>query len=198
MGKEQREELRREKAIKKLSRPFYKKKRWWLVGIIALFFIFAALGSSGDDTNTATESSKKVSAADESSDSKKDSEKSTDKIVVVDDANYKIVITGFDEDEDIFGKSAKLKVQVENKTDQEIEVQTRSVSVDGVMFDDEVAFSETVAPNKIANDSIDFGLFIEEDEFPEFNENIEGAFVIFDNDTFDDKGEYKFNVKIKK
>lgn len=97
-------------------------------------------------------------------------------VVLVDDELAKIVVTGKFNDE-ILGPS--YKVSVENKTDKKIIVQTRDVSIDGVMEDP--IFSVEVTAGKKANDNMTFMNI----ESLETLKNLEGKLVIIDENFSD-------------
>lgn len=135
------------------------------------------------------------------SNSKDDEEKVEKKnIVVIDSADAKVVITGFVTYKDaIFGETAKLLVEITNKSDRAISVNADHVSVDGVMADDLSFLSETVAANKIAKTNIAFDEWLVEKgkDMPKFEDSIEGKITIYDDESFDTLIEKTFNVKLK-
>lgn len=121
----------------------------------------------------------------------------TKKVVLVDDANVKITFTGLKESKDeIMGNEAKLKLDVENKTDKDIIVQADKISVDGTMFTD-VAYSEDITPKSKSSSSIDFMDLDEDTEFPKFKENVKGEIVILSGD-FDRIATHKFDLSFTK
>lgn len=200
------EQLREEKALKKLQRPWFKKKRIWFSGIILLFIIlfFSAcgmfFGAVSDEIDQSTSTTEKAV----SNGSKEDTEAKevvTEKnIVVVDDATAKITITGFVMKKDtLFGDSADLKVEIVNKSNKTLEVSTSEISVDGMMADDLVVFYETVASGKTAKGTVSFEDWLtdEGEEIPAFKENIEGKFIVMDGTSYDQLSESAFNVKLK-
>lgn len=121
----------------------------------------------------------------------------TKKVVLVDDANVKITFTGLKESkDDIMGNEAKLKLDVENKTDKDIIVQADKISVDGTMFTD-VAYSEDITPKSKSSSSIEFMQLDEDTEFPKFKDNVKGEIVILSGD-FDRIATHKFDLSFKK
>lgn len=120
----------------------------------------------------------------------------TKKVVLVDDANVKITFTGLKESTNsIMGKEAKLKLDVENKTDKDIIVQSDKISVDGTMFKS-VAYSEEITPNSKSSSSIHFMELDKDTEFPKFKDNVKGEIVILSAD-FDRIATHKFNLSFK-
>ena len=97
----------------------------------------------------------------------------------------KIVVTEKFNDE-IFGPS--YKVSVENKTDKKIIVQTRDVSIDGVM--EEPIFSIEVTAGKKANDNMTFMNIEGLDNL----KNLEGKLVIID-ENFSDIRSYDMTIE---
>ncbi len=108
-----------------------------------------------------------------------------EEVVLVDDELAKIVISEKFNDE-VFGPS--YKVSVENKTDQKIIVQTRDVSIDGVM--EEPIFSVEVTAGKKANDNMTFMNVEGLDNL----KNLEGKLVIID-ENFSDIRSYDMTIE---
>lgn len=108
-----------------------------------------------------------------------------EEVVLVDDELAKIVVTEKFNDE-IFGPS--YKVSVENKTDKKIIVQTRDVSIDGVM--EEPIFSIEVTAGKKANDNMTFMNIEGLDNL----KNLEGKLVIID-ENFNDIKSYDMTIE---
>lgn len=201
------EELRKEKALQKLERPWFKKKRWWFLVLIFLFVI-TVIGSCGALFNAVDNELQKGSVGTEKSVSNgadsntNDNEEKVEKknIVVIDSADAKVVITGFVTYKDaIFGETAKLLVEITNKSDQAISVHADHISVDGLMADDLSFLAETVAANKTAKANISFDEWLVEKgkEMPKFEDAIEGKITIFDEQTYNTLIEKPFNVKLK-
>ncbi len=101
-------------------------------------------------------------------------------LVIVDQDGVKISFLGLGES--YLGPSIKLKI--ENNTDQNITVQQRDMSINGIMMNG--IFSSDVSPGKIANDSIDIlDSDLEENSISQI-ENVELSFVVFNADSWDD------------
>lgn len=96
-------------------------------------------------------------------------------VVVYEADGVKITYVG----KEISALSNDFNFVIENNMGKTITVQTRDVSVDGVMFDP--AFSADVKNGTIANQSLSFW----EDNFPETQSQIELSFHIFDEETWD-------------
>lgn len=123
------------------------------------------------------ESSEDASSTEDSS-KKKSSKKSTEEAsVLFEDATAKITYTGLEES--TFG--ADMKVTIENLSDKNITVNTRDVSVNGIMSDP--IFSVDVAAGKKANDTITF-YDLEDKGIDEIGE-IELGFHVYDSDSWD-------------
>ncbi|GAB2532908.1 hypothetical protein [Gracilibacillus alcaliphilus] len=170
-----------------------------LILILSMFFLLAACGETANETGAAAEEdstsneetdSGSEEEADESSETEEaasenensgESESSTYDEILLDDDNVKVVLTEIEtESDDIFGDQHNIKMEIENKLDETIEVQSREVSVDGFMVDDMVVFSETVAGGKKSNAELTIMAF--DEELPELNENIEFKLMILDED----------------
>lgn len=116
---------------------------------------------------------------------KDEAEVKQEEVVLVDDELAKIVVTEKFNDE-IFGPS--YKVSVENKTDKKIIVQTRDISIDGVM--EEPIFSIEVTAGKKANDNMTFMNIEGLDNL----KNLEGELVIID-ENFNDIKSYDMTIE---
>lgn len=99
-------------------------------------------------------------------------------LVIVDQNGVKISFVGVSES--YIGPSLKLKI--ENNTDQNITVQQRDMSINGIMMDG--IFSCDVTTGKIANDSIDILNRKLEDNNISQIENVELSFVAFNSDSW--------------
>lgn len=201
------EELQKEKALLKVRETMIQKEK---MAVLVLIFIFVitVIGSCGAMFKAVDEELQKGSVGTErvvsnvgDSNSKEDQEKVEKKnIVVIDSADAKVVITGFSTYKGaIFGETAKLLVEITNKSDRAISVHADHISVDGVMADDVSFLDETVAAKKTAKTDITFDeLLVEKGkEMPKFEEAIEGKFTIYDDQSYDTLIEKPFNVKLK-
>lgn len=124
--------------------------------------------------------------AEEKKEEKEVLEVKQDEVVLVDDELARIVVTEKFNDE-ILGPS--YKVSVENKTDKKIIVQTRDVSIDGVM--EEPIFSVEVTAGKKANDNMTFMNI----ESLEALKNLEGKLLIMDDESYDELRSYDMTIE---
>lgn len=148
-------------------------------------FVAGALVLSGCGEGETEVEKKEATVSTEQEEVKNDKEKAIEEQVVLDNDQYMVKVVDFVVKEDSFsGQEAKVILEVENKTDQTIEVQSREGSVDGEMFDDAFVLSETVAPGKTAKMSLSLSeMWLDEDaqEFPEFNDYLETNIVLLDD-----------------
>lgn len=91
-------------------------------------------------------------------------------------------------EDDIFGDSYTVHIDLENKTEQKIVVQARDVSADGLMVDDMVIFSQEIAGEKRAKGKLEIISF--EEELPALEEELEFKLIVFDDETFEQLAEY--------
>ena len=105
--------------------------------------------------------------------------------VLVDNKYVKITYLGVDK---ASSYSKKASLQVENKSNQDLIIQTDDVSVDGVMK--YALFSPTVSVGKIATDGIEFSSSTISTNF----DSIEGKFIILSKD-FKRLKEEEFSIK---
>ena len=157
-----------------------KSIRLMLIGVVAMSFVACS------DPETSKVESGSATPVEEQKDETKDVlEVKQEEVVLVDDELAKIVVTEKFNDE-IFGPS--YKVSVENKTDKKIIVQTRDVSIDGVM--EEPIFSIEVTACKKANDNMTFMNIEGLDNL----KNLEGKLVIID-ENFNDIKSYDMTLE---
>lgn len=141
--------------------------------------------TDSDESEAAEEEGNKEEAAEEDEaveeEENEESESSAYDEVILDDDTAKVVLTEIETVRDeIFGDEHQIKLEIENKSDQTIEVQSREVSLDGLMADDMAVMSETVAAGKRANGELAIMAF--DEELPELNENLEFKLVILGED----------------
>lgn len=153
--------------------------------LIFATFVAGALVLSGCGDEAAETESKEETSPTEQEETKDEKETSIEEQVVLDNEQFMVKVKDFVVKEDSFsGQEAKVILEVENKTDQTVEVQSREGSVDGEMFDDAFVLSETVAPGKTAKMSLSLSeMWLDEDaqEFPEFNDYLETNIVLLDD-----------------
>lgn len=154
-----------------------KSIRLMLIGVMAMSFVACS------NPETSKVESGSATPVEEQKD---EAEVKQEEVVLVDDDLAKIVVTEKINDE-IFGPS--YKVSVENKTDKKIMVQTRDVSIDGVMEDP--IFSVEVTAGKKANDNMTFMNIESLEEL----KNLEGKLVIIDDESYNDLRSYDITIE---
>ena len=100
--------------------------------------------------------------------------------VLLDESGVKITATGLDTNAFM---GPELTILIENNTEQNLTVQTRSASVNGYMTD--TSISEDIAPGKKANSEISFSSSDLEQCGIETIADMEFSFHIFDSETWD-------------
>ncbi len=157
-----------------------KSIRLMLIGVMAMSFVACS------DPETSKVEGGSATPAEEKKEEKEVLEVKQDEVVLVDDELARIVVTEKFNDE-ILGPS--YKVSVENKTDKKIIVQTRDVSIDGVM--EEPIFSVEVTAGKKANDNMTFMNI----ESLEALKNLEGKLLIMDDESYDELRSYDMTIE---
>ncbi len=114
----------------------------------------------------------------------KTEETKAEEVVLVDDENLNITLTG--KSTDIFG--AGVNLVIENKLDKKVIVQTRETSVDGVM--EEPILSEEIMPGKKSKGMMQFMNVTEIENL----KNIEGKIIVMD-ENYNDIVSYDINIK---
>lgn len=156
-----------------------KSIRLILIGVVAMSFVACS------DPETSKVEGGSATPVEEKKENESAEEVVQEELVLVDDELAKIVISEKFNDE-VFGPS--YKVSVENKTDQKIIVQTRDVSIDGVM--EEPIFSVEVTAGKKANNNMTFMNIESLEEL----KNLEGKLVIID-ENFSDIRSYDMTIE---
>lgn len=171
-------------------------KKLWTILVLALVLLLAACGDS-------TTEKKEVSSVDSGSETEKSSddqasaeESDTEKVdkVIADDEYIKATLVSVEHkvDKDFDEEKYTLNIDLENKTEKKIVVQSEDVSIDGTMVDDMVFFSEDIAGGKKSKGKLDIQNY--EGELPEMNEDIEFKLIILDDETFDTIAEHDVKV----
>lgn len=119
--------------------------------------------------------------------------------VIADDESFYIEFKEIKEKEDSFmGNSYEVIFEVENKTDMNVEVQARTVSVDGMMVDDAIlSMSQEVAPGKKAKAVLTFQDYSGDTELPELIGDLEMDLHIFSWDDYDYNVDYPVIINLK-
>ena len=157
-----------------------KSIRLMLIGVMAMSFVACS------DPETSKVEGGSATPAEEKKEEKEVWEVKQEEVVLVDDELARIVVTEKFNDE-ILGPS--YKVSVENKTDKKIIVQTRDVSIDGVM--EEPIFSVEVTAGKKANDNMTFMNI----ESLEALKNLEGKLLIMDDESYGELRSYDMTIE---
>src|SRR5699024_5481903 len=99
------------------------------------------------------------------------------------------------EKDDLFDEeSYTVNMLIENNLTETIEIQAHEVSADGVMIDDQVFFSETVAGEKQANAKLKIENY--DGDLAELNESLEFKLIIIGED-WDTIEETNVSIEIK-
>ncbi|WP_238918526.1 hypothetical protein [Clostridium sp. YIM B02555] len=125
------------------------------------------------DTKSNDSSKEAASVSNTNSNDKKDDAKKEESKVLFEDEFAKVTYTGIDRDATI---GPQIKVEIENKSDKDITIQLRDVSVDGTMMDP--IFSADVLKGKKAKTTID----LMKDKVDKNFKAIEGKFKIMPKD----------------
>lgn len=161
------------------------KKIFYTVGMLMLFFLLTACGATEESLGGEVEETESVQSDEKLEDGQSSNESDENEInqVIVDNENLKATLIKIVKKEDpLWGKSVEVIFDVENKRQDSIEVQARSVSVDNRMVDEAmITMSQEVAPGKSATAKLTIHE-LEGYEFPEFNENFEMTLYIFNWD----------------
>src|SRR5699024_3556605 len=115
--------------------------------------------------------------------------------VIVDD-DVKVTLEKIaKESDDIFGESYEIIFDVENSLDHSIEVQARSVSIDGTMVDEATySMSQEVAPDKNAEAVLSIEDF-DDEGLPEMEEEFEMTLHLTSFDNMDYSEDHEIKVE---
>lgn len=160
--------MENQEVKEKKKKPFFKKVWFWIV-VVVVVIAFASAGGSEDSSEgekTVNESGSKgdVSAegtegdtavegtgVQEAESNSGNSNVTMETQVLADSNGIKVTATGIEDG--FYGP--EIKLQIENTSDVPVMVQSRDVSINGVMMSS-VMFSCDVAAGKNANDSLSF------------------------------------------
>lgn len=176
------------------KKPIVKKWWFWAILILVIAVAGAACGGSGDDEKKDT--GKKAAAESDSRDAEKKEEKTEKKEekdktdnkekeatveeqVILEQNGIKVTLKSLSHDSFM---GPELKVLVENTSEQNVTVQTDSVSVNGIMI--QSLFSCEVAPGKSANDGISLMNSDLEQAGIKKIQNVELKFHVFDTSSY--------------
>lgn len=169
------------------------KKFYYPIAMLMLLLLLAACGETTEENvNGKVENTETEQTAEETKEDEKANEINQ---VIVDNENVKATLVKIVKKEDpIWGKSIEVIFDVENKRQDSIEVQARSVSADGRMVDETLlVMSQEVAPGKSATAKLKIQEF-EGYEFPELKENFEMTLHIFSWDQMDYQEDHPVKV----
>lgn len=162
-----------------------KKKILLLSGLLFLSTANVAFAQEEDNSNRIAEIESQIKELKaELKELKGDSEET---VIIADDDDFYIEFKEIKEKDDSYtGKSYEIIFEVENKSDMSVEVQARSLSIDGMMVDDAVIImSQEVAPGKKAKAVLKLIDYSGEEEVPELVGDLEMDLHIFSWDDFD-------------
>lgn len=162
-----------------------KKKILLLSGLLFLSTANVAFAQEEDNSNRIAEIELQIKELKaELKELKGDSEET---VIIADDDDFYIEFKEIKEKDDSYtGKSYEIIFEVENKSDMSVEVQARSLSIDGMMVDDAVIImSQEVAPGKKAKAVLELIDYSGEEDVPELVGDLEMDLHIFSWDDFD-------------
>ena len=116
--------------------------------------------------------------------------------LIVDNENVKATLVKITKiNDDTWGNSIEVTFDVENKRQETIEVQARSVSADGRMVDETLlSMSQEVAPGKTATAKLTI-MEMEGYEFPELTSDFEMTLHIFSWDNYEYEEDHPVKVQ---
>ncbi|WP_017472564.1 hypothetical protein [Amphibacillus jilinensis] len=173
----------------------------FLVLILSLFvvFVLAACGESGAEEKdvSSVETSGKADEVTDTDSGEEDDEALEDlesdseefNQVIADTENIKATLVSIEKvtdttfDEEYYG----VNIEVENKQEETLEVQTKEVSADGRMIDDMVFFSETVSGGKISDATMKIQNY--DGDLPAMEENLEFILSVYSRDDYEFRDE---------
>lgn len=116
-----------------------------------------------------------------------------DEEIIVDDEEFLIKFMEIKELDDRY----EVEFEIENKSDQKIELQARTVSVDDTMVDDSILImSQEVAPRKKATATLKFQNYSDPEDLPELTGNLELDLHIFSWDDYDFTRDYPVSISL--
>lgn len=161
-----------------------KKKILLLSGLLFLSTANVVFAQEEDNSNRIAEIELQIKELKaELKELKGDSEET---VIIADDDDFYIEFKEIKEKDDSYtGKSYEIIFEVENKSDMSVEVQARSLSIDGMMVDNAVIImSQEVAPGKKAKAVLELIDYSGEEEVPELVGDLEMDLHIFSWDDF--------------
>lgn len=178
-----------------------------LFALFSLIVIIGLAACSGEDVEEkdvssveSSEEENEAEAAEKEEESEEtDAEAAAEEFneVIADNDNFKVTLLSVEHivDQDWDEEKYEIKFEVENKTDETVEVQAREVSADDKMVDESMIFlSQEVSGGKVADAVLEIQNY-NGDELPDMEENLEMILHIFSWD--DMENEENFDVKIE-
>lgn len=181
-----------------------------IIILFASVFLIIVLAACGETTSEekeigSVESSDKADKDDdveendaEEAEESEDATSETEEVgeVIADDEYIKATLVSVERvNDEVFDEEYyDVKIELENKTGETLEVQANEVSIDNTMVDDMVFFSETVAGEKNANGVLTIQNY--EGDLPTMDENIEFILNIIDGDSFETIAEHDVKVDL--
>lgn len=172
-------------------------KKLLLMLLASFVFVLGACSETEEKEVSSLEASEKNSEEvyEEDEEIEEEIEEETEELdqTLVDNDNLKAVVTGIKkiDNKEWDEESYEISIEIDNKRDDTIEVQAHEVSADGVMIDDMVFFSETVAGGKHSNAVM--GIENYEGDLPEMEKDLEFILSVFSHDDMD----YEDNHDVK-
>ncbi|MED3662949.1 hypothetical protein NST62_07040 [Ureibacillus sp. FSL K6-8385] len=170
------------------------KKIYFPIALLLLFLLLAACGETTEENVNGKVENTEQTSEDTGTDEEEERANEINQ-VIVDNENVKATLVKIVKKEDpIWGRSIEVIFDVQNKRQDSIEVQARSVSADGRMVDEALlTMSQEVAPGKSATAKLTIQEF-EGYEFPELKENFEMTLHIFSWDQMDYQEDHPVKV----
>lgn len=182
-----------------------KKKIYVLLLIIVIILTMVGCAPSESENISGEVKELETNGADEDTENKdtedKDAEDEIDAIneEIVNDDNFRAVLVEIKkENDDIWGNSIKIKFELENKSEQTVEVQAREVSIDGKMVNESTSsMSQEISAGKTADGTLTINEF-EDIELPKLEEELEMILHVFSWDDMDYRHDYPLKISINK
>lgn len=170
------------------------------IALLSLFML-SACGDNNDDNvgdtveNETTKEDTTTDGNEEAEKANKNEEKEFNELIV-DNENIKATLVKIAKlSDEVWGNSIEVIFEIENKREDSIEVQARSVSADGRMIDDSlITMSQEIAPGKSASTKLEI-MEMEGYEFPELKEDFEMTLHIFSWEDYEFEEDHPVKVQ---
>lgn len=183
----------------KAKKPFYK--RWWFIALVVIIVLGLFVGGDEEaETADSTESTEETVSMGNENEAEEVAEEDLYEFdeVIADDEDFKATLLSIEHinDEQWDEERIEVRFDVENKRDENIEVQARTVSLDGRMIDESLLMmSQEVAPGKVAEAVLVIQDF-EGKELPELEGDFEMTLRMFDWEDYEYEKETEVNVNL--